>query len=291
LNDLERYVYDECDGLCESPHDDPPRWCAMIYGYFDETEEAGYSVVAGFVGRKNAWKSLVKEWIKVSDGKPIHLKAMRLGHNKAPSRHGELLRKLGLLPAQCKVRPFVGYVKTSDYFPGIKGTTAELVLKGYMASLLAMVDCMMESDLRKTDRIEFLFEEKFEFATARAQLFEDLYRMPEYKIGDSGRSRIAKFSTLPKSTILEPSDYLSHAVWQSLVDPESQQARLTAPILESFDHIDSKTIAKEQIEGLMGVSLLSQGRTSFPAMDRYRKAFIKVKLKERLEEMRNERKR
>lgn len=261
----------------------------MIYGYFDESEGADYTVVAGLIGRKNSWKSLVREWTKATRGEPVHLIDMRLGSNKAEARYGPLLRNLGPIPARYKLRPFVGVVKTSDYLHRIKGTTAELALAGYMVALIAMIDAVMESDLRKTDRIQFIFEVKSAYAVARDRAYEYLRRMPEYMTGPYGKSRIARFATQEKSTILEPSDYLAHAILQHYIDENSQKAKLTAPIIDAYNHIDQKKVDKTQVDYLLSQSLARLGDTGFPILDKDRKAFIKGKMKEELEAIRDER--
>ena len=97
---------------------------------------------------------------------------MRLGSSKAPKRYGKFLRDLGPIPHAAGLRPFVGSVKTSDYADLVKGTVAELVLKGYPIALLAMVDGILNSDFSKRDRIEFIFEQQVEFDTSRGRIFD-----------------------------------------------------------------------------------------------------------------------
>ncbi len=273
----------ETEGLCGSLHDDPAKWAAMIFGYFDESGESGdgYVVVAGFVGRKKSWRSFVEEWSKVTGGRQIHLATMRLGLKKAPKRFEKLLKDLAAIPPRVGLRPFVGSVKTSDYADSIKGTIAELTLKGYPIALLAMLDAILNSDFPKRDRIEFIFEQQKEFEIERARAFDSYMRAPEHRTHHN-KSRIARHSSQERSVLLEASDYLAYAVLQQLLDPSSQKATLTAPILAGYGGITHREFAKEQIDDVIRSSLEEGGRTTFAPMDRDRKAFIKGALKEDL---------
>ena len=252
----------------------------MTFGYFDESAEQGdgYVVVAGFVGRKKSWRSFVEKWNEITDGRPIHLKEMRLGSSKAPKRYGKLLKDLAPIPLATGLRPFVGSVKTSDYADSVKGTVAELVLKGYPIALLAMVDGILNSDFPKRDRIEFIFEQQIEFEVARGRVFEYLMSAPEHRTHHN-KSRIAKHSTQERSVLLEASDYLAYAVLQQLIDPSSQKATLTAPLLEQYRGITHREFAKEQAEGLVSLLRSEQDGSIHVPLDKDRKAYIKKALR------------
>jgi len=252
----------------------------MIFGYFDESAEQGdgYVVVAGFIGKKRNWRSFRERWVEVTGGEPIHLKEMRLGSNKAPRRYGKLLSNLALIPAGTGLRPFVGSVKTSDYAGSVRGTVAELVLKGYPIALLAMVDGILNSDFSKRDRIEFIFEQQIEFDTARSRVFEFLISDPAYRTHHN-KSRIAKYSVSERSVLLEASDYLAYAVLQQLIDSSSQKAALTAPLLAQYGGITHREFAKEQAVDLIGMLRENQDGTINTPLDNDRKAFIKDALK------------
>lgn len=278
------YVEYICDGLCESPHDFPARWACMIYGYFDESENAdtGYMVVAGFVATKKCWEEYVRQWAEVTQRRPLHIKNMRLG-GKHGERQREKLERLGAIPKRVGLKPFVGSVRTGEYRHLTTGTTADLVLNGYTVALLAMVDAILESDLPKKERIEFIFEQQKIYAVARERVFESFRQMPKYK-AHHGLSRIAKSSSMEKSIILEASDYLAYATLYELLEPTSQQARLTAPILREYGgRVNHKRVDKSQIMELLRIHAEESGHIELPQIDRNRKAYIKEMLKKDLE--------
>lgn len=273
----------ELEDICVSPMDSPAKWAAMIFGYFDESGENGdgFFVVAGFVGRLEDWKKYLKLWRKQMGSKPsLHLADMRLGHQNAPRRHGDLLRRLGSVPSQANLIAFAGSVQTSAHADRIKGTVAELGLNGYSIALTAMVDAVLQSrKLPKRQRIEFTFEDLPQFAVSRATTFYDLRQDDEYKTCN-GKSRIGKDSAMEKSPLLEASDYLAYAVLQHLINPDSQRAKLTSPILEASKPIGHVEITKDNVEYLMG-TVYGDHEGPLPAMDRDKKAYILDKMKER----------
>ncbi len=146
-------------------------------------------------------------------------------------------------------------------------------------AMTAMIDAVLDSDIPKRDRIEFFFEQRAAAGVGAAHAFYDFERSAFFK-AHHGKSRIAKHSFIPKTTILEPSDYLAYASVQQLIDPESQQARLTSPILDAYPRIDSKQLSLEQAQYLLSYSLPS----GLPSMDSDKKAYLKDRLKEDIEE-------
>ncbi len=252
----------------------------MILGYFDESEHDGYFLVAGFVGNRRQWKTLVAEWKSVrGDRGPLHMKTMRLSSPYAPRRHEAHLRDLGAIPACVGLKPFVGFVRSDDLNALVKGTIAEVVLSGYHVAIHALVDAILDSDIPKRDRIEFLFEEKSGVEVGVAQAFYQFENSPDFK-AHHGKSRIAKHSFIAKATIMEPSDYLAYACLQQLIDADSQQARLTSPMLKAYPRISSKQLSLEQAQFLLSDTLPGKP----PLMDRDRKAYLKDRLKRDIEE-------
>jgi hypothetical protein len=257
----------------------------MIFGYFDESggPDTGFTVVAGFVGTKKKWREYVRQWVDVTQGRPLHMKNMRLGGSKGV-RHREKLERLAVIPKRVGLRAFVGSVRTSDYRHLTVGTTAELVLNGYTVALLAMVNAILESNLPKKERIEFIFEQQKEHAVTRERVFELLRQTPEHK-AHHGLSRIAKSSSMEKSTTLEASDYLAYAILYQLLEPASQQAQLTTPILREYDgQIEHRLVSADQVMQLLQTHIAKSGGTELPQIDDHRKAHIKHMLKRDLEE-------
>lgn len=258
----------------------------MIFGYFDESGEIrdGYVVVAGFVGKKRSWKEYVRQWRGVLKGKPLHMKTLHLGSKIAERRWKNKLELLAAIPKDVGLRPFVGSVRTSDYRHLIKGTTADLVLAGYPVALISMVDAILNSDLPRRDRIEFIFEVQKEFAVERERAFAFVRNMPEHN-AHHGKSRIAKSSSIEKSILLEASDYLAYAVLCQLIDPNSQQANLTSPILSVYNgRIDHRCMGGHQALELINSMQEGKDDSDLIQLDKDRKAYIKQKLKEDLEE-------
>ena len=254
----------------------------MIYGYFDESREQdeGYVVVAGFIGNKRSWKNYVRLWNDVLQGQALHMKALRLGGDKAERRWKDRLERLGAIPKQVGLRPFVGSVRTKDYKHLIEGTSAELVLSGYGIALLAMLGAIFASDL-PPHRIELLFEEQIEHAVNRERAIS-FFRDSHDLTNRHGLSRIAKSSSIQKSMILEASDYLSYAVLYQLIDPDSQKARLTSPILRAYgEKIPHGHASEQQMKSLIE-DFTEQGG-GLDQMDKDRKAYIKEMLKKDLE--------
>jgi hypothetical protein len=270
----------DIESLCESPQDFPAKWATMIYGYFDESVEDGdgYYVVAGFVGRKRDWKKFAVLWPEaLGDHGPLHIKELRLGSSKAPKRYGELLERLARVPPACNLRPFVGSVRTGDYRDRIKGTVADLVLSGYTTALTAMVGGILESDLPKRDRIEFIFEQQVEYAVSREMAFKNWRESAHYKT-HHGNSRIGKNASMEKGTLLEASDYLAYAILQQLIDHESQKASLTVPIIRQYPKMDHRKLDRASANHL--IDLASDQAGGLPAMDRNMKAELKRIMKE-----------
>jgi hypothetical protein len=256
----------------------------MIFGYFDESGENGdgFFVVAGFVGRRKDWKKFLELWREGLAGRPsLHLADMRLGSSKAPTRHGDLLLRLGSIPHKTNLHAFAGSVRTSEYADKIKGTIAEIGLAGYSVSLVAMVDAILESkNLPKRDRIEFAFEDQLQFAIPRAAMFRSLRQSEKYR-PHHGKSRISKDSAMEKSPLLEASDYLAYAILQQLIDPDSQKSRLTAPILEASKPIAHVQVTKENMNYLIDHVYGDHGG-EIPTMGREKRAYILDKMKKSL---------
>jgi hypothetical protein len=255
----------------------------MIFGYFDESGETGdgFVVVAGLVGRQEDWKYFLKLWQKELDGRPsLHLAEMRLGSSKAAKRHGDLLHRLGSVPTRANLHAFAGSVRTGDYTDKTKGTIAEIGLAGYNVALHALIDAVLESKrLPKRERIDFTFEDQIQFAVPRAAAFHSFRQSEKYKICH-GKSRVGD-SAMAKCPLLGASDYLAYAILQQLIDPDSQKARITAPILEASKPIGHVDVTKENVDYLIEHVYADYG-DEIPMMAREKRAFILNGLKKSL---------
>jgi hypothetical protein len=145
-----------------------------------------------------------------------------------------------------------------------------------------MVDAVLESKLLpKRVRIEFTFEDQIQFAVPRAAAFRGFRQDEKYKT-HHGKSRVGKDSAMAKSPLLEASDYLAYAILQQLIDPDSQKAKLTAPILEASQPIGHVEVTKENADDLIEHVYADYGE-EIPMMDREKRAFILDEMKKSLE--------
>jgi hypothetical protein len=275
----QEYIRYALDGLCQSPEEFPAKWASMIFGYFDESGEPGpgYFVVSGFVGKRKDWQTYSRLWkeAKGSFG-PLHLAKMRLGSKVAPQRYGDLLLRLGSIPQQANLQAFAGSVRTSDYVSKVQGTIAEITMAGYNVALVSLLNAVLESHkIPKRERVEFIFEDQFEFAELRAQNFRKFRKLDRYKT-HHGLSRIGEDKSMAKDELLEASDYLSYAILQQLIDPESQKSKLTEPILKSAK-TEHTQITEEDSAELLKV-VFGDDLSQIPKMDRLKKRFIRSKI-------------
>lgn len=254
----------------------------MIYGYFDESgcKNKPFVVIAGYVGRLKDWGKYLQMWRKEMGGRPsLHLADMRLGSRSADRKYGDLLRRLGSVPGRANLRAFAGSVWTAPHAERIKRTIAEIGLSGYSVALTAMVDAVLQSEgLPKSERIEFTFEDQLEFAVPRAATLRAFRQSDQHKTCPGNRSRVGKERSMEKGPLLEASDYLSYALLQQLLEPNSQKAKLTKPIIEC-----SQPIGHTMVDDVNMASLIEHTYGGdIPRMDRYRRAFIIQEMKKSL---------
>jgi hypothetical protein len=274
-----RHAHPDLQGLCTSPHDYPPSWAAMLTLYLDESleQDEGYAIVAGFIGDDVAWNRCMTQWgaVLVSHGKTsLHLKSLR-GWND--NRNEAPLRDLGLIPARSGLALFYAAVKFSDYSDLVAGTTTELVAQGYLVSLFTVVS-MIILGLPEGERLEVIWEQLPAYSGVRDSMFSLAAKMPDWQMSD-GTPKLAKWSSMAKSTILEPSDYASYALLQKFRDPNSKKSAFCAPILSGRRQFGWR-LTREQIrEGL--TKFRSENSEAFQPMTReqkqeYRAAFKQV---------------
>lgn len=193
---------------------------------------------------------------------------------------GSHLQDLGRIPAAVGLKPFYGYVRSRDLRKLVKGTIAAISLNGYSVALAGLIEVSLESDIPKRDRIEFLFEQKSGVEVEVSRAFYEMECSPALKT-HHGKSRIEKHSFIPKSLILEPSDYLAYACLQQLINNDSEKAALTSPILEAYSRpIDGKQLSLEQAQALLNHSFPN----GVPLMDTVKKKYLKDRFKRDIEE-------
>lgn len=220
----------DLDGLFESPHDDPPKWVMMLTAYIDESMEAnplGYTVMAGFLGNKRQWTEFSEEWRNaLLPRRQLHMRSLRWTKE---NRNKELLARLGSIPHECGLKSIYSSVKVSEYINDLPEFQTPAFTKGYFITLIGLTASVLLS-VPKGERVEFVFEEQKEFAAVREHALGLMSKNSKLR-GKRGKSALAKWSSVPKSSRLEPSDYLAYAVMQNLVDPKSIRSRSCLPIL------------------------------------------------------------
>jgi hypothetical protein len=200
----------------------------MLTAYIDESIESprGYTVMAGFLGNKKQWTALAEEWGKaLFPRRHLHMRELRWRKD----RHKEMLGKLGPIPHKCGLRSVYSSVKVSEYVDELPEFETKAVTKGYFITLIGLTASVLLA-IPKGERVEFIFEEQKEFAAVREHALGLMSKCPILR-GKRGKSALAKWSSVPKSSLLEPSDYLAYAVMQNLVNVNSNRSRLCLPIL------------------------------------------------------------
>ena len=235
----------ELDGFFESPEDDPPKVLCMLKLIVDESidDKTELCLVAGYLGNKRQWSDYVNAWCKERHPrKSLHVADMRLGSPQAPKRHGDLLSRLGIVPEKCGLRAFSGSICRKDYCNKVSGTVLEIMMDGYVLSILALMD-VVAKNIHPNERVEVFFEEQEAHAVLRERAMIAWRKIHKTK---SGWSVLARWGSVPKGTLTEASDYLCYALQQFFVDQTSQKAILTASILKQ-DIIGNHT-SKETID-------------------------------------------
>jgi hypothetical protein len=200
----------------------------MLTAYLDESIESprGYTVMAGFLGNKKQWTKFAEEWKRaLLPKRNLHMKSLRWKKD----RHKEMLERLGPIPHKCGLQPMYSSVKVSEYIDELPDFKTKAFTKGYFITLVGLAASVLMT-IPKGERVEFIFEEQEEFATVREHVLGIMAKNP-ILCGKRGKSALAKWSSVPKSSLLEPSDYLAYAVMQNLVDANSNRSHLCLPIL------------------------------------------------------------
>jgi hypothetical protein len=207
----------------------------MLTMYLDESieQEDGYVVIAGFLGKKSSWVRCARRWRgELGAHKSLHLKTLRGWHT---NRNKNLLERLGKVPDSCGLTLVHCSVKVSDYRDLVAGTMVELNNAGYLTALRILVVNVI-NNLPVGERLEVICEAQPTYAARREILFSLLNSMPEFQ-DRHGFPKLAKWSSVPKSTLLEASDYACYALLQRLRDAASRRAVLCSPILSGRYYI------------------------------------------------------
>jgi hypothetical protein len=204
----------------------------MLKLYVDESMDAatGMWFVAGWYGQATQWKEYARRWEEaLSPRTTLHLTRMRLGSSNAVSRHKDLLERLGRIPSECGLFSIAGSIRKADFPSIVSGTALEVLMEPYVMAILALLD-ELRGRLPQGERVKVYFEQQDAHSELRRRavtFWKKRYRVP------SGWSVITNWGVVPKGIYTEASDYLCYALTQRCIDPDSQKARLTAPILST----------------------------------------------------------
>jgi hypothetical protein len=239
-------VQEELEGLCESPHDDPPKWALMLTAYLDESFEGdkhGHAVIAGFLGNKESWEMLPHKWREaLGDKESLHMKKLRWKED----RHKELLERLGSVPHACGLRPVYASIRVGEYINDLEDYSVREFTEGYFVALMGVASSILLA-LPKGERVEFIFESQIRYAAVREHALEIMSKNKAIR-GRRGRSALAKWGSIPKSILLEPADYLAYAILQILIDKDSLKSRLCSPILNANPKPIGGRMSKEHVQ-------------------------------------------
>ena len=226
-------VDEEIDGLYDVDDKNAGEWFCVLTLCVDETidKSSGMCIVAGYLGRSKNWKDCCVAWREALGSRPfLHLNEMHLNAPNAPKRHGELLRKLAQIPKACGLTPYAGSICEKNYkhLDMVTGTLLELIMEGYILAIIALLDQVF-ARLSVDERIQVLFERQDAFAQQRERamtFWNSIHRTSRNK------GVVSSWRPADKGTLTEASDYFCYALFQRDINPSSQKAVLTAPILD-----------------------------------------------------------
>jgi hypothetical protein len=142
-----------------------------------------------------------------------------------------MLRDFGSIPGRSGLRLIFASVNVGAYKPSIAGTVMEVSSAGYIyAFQIAILSALRH--VPEGQRLEVICEHQAEYNARRDNVSYSCTLLPECK-NKNGKPKLAKWSSIPKSTILEPSDYAAFALLQWLRNSESNKVRLCEPILDT----------------------------------------------------------
>ncbi len=213
----------------------------MIEGYFDETFDDGSRCtwVAGYLGDKEAWAKYALEWRSaLGKREQLHMSSLRWKKPYIP----KLLSRLGPIPQRSGLKGLFTGVRTRDFSDLIAGTLLEHYTNGY---LLALIDVTIKAILKvpEGERLEIFFErrdqteEQAEAALFAMRILGHLADADPRLLNSDGMRKLAKggFDLGAYTVLFDPADYLCYALLQRHRDPDSERAKLCAPILEGLN--------------------------------------------------------
>jgi hypothetical protein len=229
-----------------TPHDNPPRWLLMLTAYLDESWETvkTHFIVAGFLGTDNQWIAFASDWRSAVGSDGFHTKKL----NFESERTRKKLIKLGEIPHKHGLRPLVGAVKIVDYAELLANDLERRMMNGYSVALYPLVIGCYKA-IPPNERVKWVFEEQRVYeVTAREVLASMIPRVGSERI--SGVEFLSKGQT----SLTQPADFLAYATLQGLLDPSSNKATWSRPILGDGKHI-GRIMERDAIRSIMNKML------------------------------------
>jgi hypothetical protein len=190
----------------------------MLTAYLDEAgqEKREDVIIAGYIGSDASWEKLVTEWrAALAPRRSLHVRTLRWNG----PRPAKLMAKLGPIPDQCGLQRIIGHVRVADYADLFTEEQLRKLVPGYQMALHALTNSVLRW-IPKHEQVRFFFEQQDIYARQRHVVLTAYTQMPCFYL-DNGKSKLAGWADLPKSTHFEPADALSYAVLQYARDPRS----------------------------------------------------------------------
>jgi hypothetical protein len=203
----------------------------MLTAYFDESgtgSKEELCVVGGFVGNEAQWASFAGDWIKALGKHRDNLHLTKLRWNRRYDRIVKDLAKLGPIPRRYNLIPvFVG-MWHQDFEDLFKGKVREAFTDPYMTCVQQCMALALHHLVGKDDEIQFILDWQ---EGRRARMMNKL-RDVAFKFAKmEPRLKTLHFTPMRSTVCLDPADYLVFALREGILDPNSDKAKASAPIV------------------------------------------------------------
>jgi hypothetical protein len=228
----------------------------MLTAYLDESGHEGKDLVilAGFLGTDPQWAKCETDWKSVLEQRQRkHLHMKRLYWSK-PASVGKLLTELGPIPHAAGLQAVFSAVKVADYEDIVDGTLMQKLIKGYVITLLGVVD-VISKHIPEDEPFKLVLEVQREYAAAAYQIYlgSGDRRTPD------GRRKWVSLEYIGKdeSVLAEPADFLAYAQVQQYRDINSVRSKLCEPILKNTrpalarNHLVEKDNLRQFVKGMV----------------------------------------
>ena len=213
---------------------DSAEWLLMLHAWIDESgheQKDDFMFLAGFLGSKDQWRRFADRWVEMGGTPSFKTRHVVRDRERAESK----LARLGSVPTSCGLRPMVAGVRMADYWDLVAGTDQERKSKGWLVCLYPLVIETLLS-VPKDELVEFGFDSQDTYEIDAGHVFRAIEDCPDERLRHSdGLTKVASWRFVPhgRTTLTQPADYLAYAWRSHMRDPNSEESRLTKPILDS----------------------------------------------------------